>query len=225
MCGRYIVTSPLDVLRQRFGFSGDIPDYRPRYNLAPRQMAPTVTNREGRVIDMMTWGLVPAWTKELAKASRPINARAETAAVLASFRGPFRRGRVLVPATGFFEWRGAKGTKRRSPVLFQRLDGEPFAFAGLSDRWHAPDGTDLETFVILTVPPNDLVRTVHARMPAILKVEDEAAWLDPTSPPEQAGSLLSPHPAEEMEAFEVGPAVNSPAVDRPDLIIPIGPVR
>ena len=96
MCGRYVVTSPLDVLRQRFGFSGDIPDYRPRYNLAPRQTAPTVTNREGRVVVMMTWGLVPAWTKELAKAPRPINARAETAPGLASFRGPFRRGRVLV---------------------------------------------------------------------------------------------------------------------------------
>jgi putative SOS response-associated peptidase YedK len=225
MCGRYVVTSPLDVLRQRFGFSGDIPDYRPRYNLAPRQTAPTVTNREGRVVVMMTWGLVPVWTKELAKAPRPINARAETAPGLASFRGPFRRGRVLVPATGFFEWRGAKGTKGRAPVLFRRRDGEPFAFAGLSDRWRSPDGTVLETFTILTVPPNDLVGTVHDRMPAILSREDEAAWLDPMTPPERAGSLLAPHLAEEMEAFEVGLAVNSPAVDRPDLVIPTGPVR
>lgn len=225
MCGRYVVTSPLDVLRQRFGFGGEVPGYRPRYNLAPRQPAPTVVDRGGRVVVMMTWGLVPSWTRELAKAPRPINARAETAQGLASFRGPFQRGRVLVPANGFFEWRGAKGTKERTPVLFRRRDGEPFAFAGLSDCWQSPEGTVLQTFTILTVPPNDLVGTVHDRMPAILPREDEATWLDPMTPPERVRSLLAPHPAEEMEAFEVGRAVNSPASDRPDLIIPIGPVR
>jgi putative SOS response-associated peptidase YedK len=225
MCGRYVVTSPLDVLRQRFGFGGEVPGYRPRYNLAPRQPAPTIVDRKGRVVVMMTWGLVPSWTRELAKAPRPINARAETAQVLASFRGPFQRGRVLVPATGFFEWRGAKRTKGRAPVLFRRRDGEPFAFAGLSDGWKSPDGTVLQTFTILTVPPNDLVGAVHDRMPAILPREAEAAWLDPTTRPERVGSLLAPHPADEMEAFEVSPEVNSPAVDRPDLIIPTGPVR
>ena len=225
MCGRYVVTSPLDLLRQRFGFIGDAPDYRPRYNLAPRQRAPTVVDREGRLIVMMTWGLVPSWTKELAKAPRPINARAETAPGLPSFRGPFRHGRVLVPATGFFEWQGTKGTKGRAPVLFRRRDGEPFAFAGLSDRWHSPDGRVLETFTILTVPPNDLVASVHDRMPAILRSEHEASWLDPATPTERACSLLAPHPAEEMEAFEVSSAVNSPTVDRPDLIIPARPVR
>src|ERR1035437_270901 len=175
MCGRYVITSPLDVLRQRFGFIGNAPDYRPRYNLAPRQRAPTVVDREGRVVAMMTWGLVPSWTKEFATAPRPINARAETAPGLASFRGPIRNGRVLVPATGFFEWKGAKGTKGRSPFLFRRRDGEPFAFAGLSDHWRSPDGSVLETFTILTVPPNDLVKSVHDRMPAILRSEHECA--------------------------------------------------
>ena len=225
MCGRYIVTSPLDLLRQRFGFIGDAPDYRPRYNLAPRQRAPTVVDREGRLIVMMTWGLVPSWTKELAKAPRPINARAETAPGLPSFRGPFRHGRVLVPATGFFEWQGTKGTKGRAPVLFRRRDGEPFAFAGLSDRWHSPDGRVLETFTILTVPPNDLIASVHDRMPAILRSEHEASWLDPATLTAEACSLLASLPAEEMEAFEVSSAVNSPTVDRPDLIIPARPVR
>ena len=225
MCGRYVVTSPLDILRQRFGFGGEAPDYRPRYNLAPRQAAPTVAWREGPVVVMMTWGLVPSWTKELSRAIRPINARAETAPGLASFRDPFRRSRVLVPATGFFEWRGAKGTKERSPVHFRRRDGEPFAFAGLSDRWQARDGTLLQTFAILTVPPNELVEEIHDRMPAILRKEDEAAWLDPATRVQGASPLLAPYPAGEMEAFAVSREVNSPAVDRPDLVEPMGPVR
>jgi putative SOS response-associated peptidase YedK len=225
MCGRYVITSPLDFLRQRFGFGGEAPDYRPRYNLAPRQAAPTVAWREGRMVVMMAWGLVPSWTKELAKAIRPINARAETASRLASFREPFRRSRVLVPATGFFEWRGPRGTKERSPVHFRRRDGEPFAFAGLSDRWQSPDGGILQTFTILTVPPNELVGKVHDRMPAILREGDEAAWLDPVTRVEGALSLLAPYPAEEMEGFDVGREVNSPAVDRPDLVRPADPVR
>jgi putative SOS response-associated peptidase YedK len=225
VCGRYVVTSPLDVLRERFGFGGDVPGYRPRYNLAPSQPAPAVVDRDGRVAVMMTWGLVPSWAKELARSPRPINARAETARELPTFRGPFRRGRVLVPANGFFEWRGAKGTKGRVPVLFRRRDGAPFAFAGLSDGWRSPDGTVLETFAIVTVGPNELVATIHDRMPAILGREDEAVWLDPATSPERAHALLAAHPAGEMEAFEVSPAVNSPAADRPDLITPIRPVR
>ena len=225
MCGRYVVTSPLDVLRARFGFRGEAPDYRPRYNLAPRQAAPAVVEREGRNVVMMSRGLVPSWTKEIRKAARPINARAETAALLASFRAPFRRGRVLVPASGFFEWRGPKGTRQRSPVLFRRRDREPFAFAGLSDRWQPPEGGALESFAIVTVPPNELVAPVHDRMPAMLRSEDEAAWLDPATPPGRALALLLPYPAAEMEAFDVGREVNSPSVDRPDLIEPAGPVR
>jgi putative SOS response-associated peptidase YedK len=226
MCGRYVVTSPLDVLRQRFGFAGEAPDYRPRYNLAPRQTALTVARRrDGRTAVMMAWGLVPSWTKEIAKAVRPINARAETAAGLASFRVPLRASRVLVPATGFFEWRGPKGTKQRSPVLFRRKDGAPFAFAGLADRWQSPDGAPLETFAILTVPPNELVGPVHDRMPAMLRKGDEEAWLDPSTRPEGALSLLAPYPAEEMEGFDVSREVNSPAADRPDLIEPAGTVR
>ena len=132
---------------------------------------------------------------------------------------------MLVPATGFFEWRGAKGTKGRTPVLFRRRDGEPFAFAGLSDRWSSGDGAVLETFAILTVPPNELVAAVHDRMPAILGRESESAWLDPATRPEEARALLLPHPPGEMEAFDVSPAVNSPAVDRPELVLPTGPVR
>jgi putative SOS response-associated peptidase YedK len=225
MCGRYVVTSPLDVLRRRFGFSGDFPEFRPRYNLAPRQKAPVVTGGPGRPLAVMTWGLVPSWTRDLPRSPRPINARAETAAGLASFRGPFRRGRVLVPADGFLEWLGPKGARGRTPVLFVRKDGEPFPFAGLADRWRAPDGSELETFAILTVPPNDLVGRVHDRMPAILGREEEEAWLDPASPPERVQGLLRPCPADAMEAFELGPAVSSPAADRPEVIVPVRALR
>jgi putative SOS response-associated peptidase YedK len=225
MCGRYVVTSPLDVLRARFGFHGEAPDYRPRFNLAPRQAAPTVAERGGRAVVMMSWGLVPSWTKEFAKAARPINARAETASALASFRVPFRRGRVLVPATGFYEWSGPKGTRQRTPVLFRRRDGEPFAFAGLADRWRAQGGLEVETFAIVTVAPNELVGEVHDRMPAMLRKEDEAEWLDGGTATGRALALLAPYPAAEMEAFAVGREVNSPSVDRPDLIEPLPPVR
>jgi len=226
MCGRYIVTSPLDVLRQRFGFEGEAAGYRPRFNLAPRQEAPVVVDGgEGRRLRMMWWGLVPSWTKEIGKAGRPINARAETAPTLASFRSPFRSGRGLVLADGFLEWRAVTGEKRKTPVLFRRREGGPFALAGLTDRWRAPDGTELESFAILTVPPNELVAKVHDRMPAMLRPADEGAWLDRATPVERVASMLAPFPPGELEAFELGPAIGSAAADRPDLIVPVRPLR
>jgi len=225
MCGRYIVTSPLDVLRARFGFEDEGVSYRPRFNLAPRQEAPVVVDREGRRLRMMWWGLVPSWTKEIAKAARPINARAETAPTLASFRSPFRSGRGLVLADGFLEWRTVVGEKRKTPVLFRRRGGGPFALAGLTDRWRTPDGTELESFAILTVSPNELVGRVHDRMPAMLRPDDEGAWLDRATPVDRAAVMLVPSPPGEMEAFELGPAISSPATDRPDLIVPVRPLR
>ncbi len=221
MCGRYTQTAPLQDLIDRFGIEEPDFDLAPRYNLAPSQAAPVVgvnPNTPGtRTLRLMHWGLVPYHTKDAAKPI--INARAETLAQRPAFRWLLPRRRCLVPADSFFEWR--KEGRFRTPMRFKLPSGEPFAFAGLWDRWLQPDGTSLYSFTIVTTSPNSLLKPVHNRMPVMLLPEHEAKWLDPaTKDPAALTPLLKPYPAEMMDGYCVSRAVNSPVNDSPECIAP-----
>ena len=219
MCGRYTQTRKLHDLVDRFGIEEPDFDLAPRYNLAPSQDAPVVgvnpNTPDTRSLRLMRWGLVPYHAKEAAKPI--INARAETLAQRPAFRGLLPRRRCLVPADGFYEWR--REGRYRTPMRFTLGDGQPFAFAGLWDRWLHPDGTPLYSFTIVTTSPNSVLEPVHNRMPVILLPEDEAKWLDPgATDPAALSRLLKPYPAELMEGYCVSRAVNSPLNDSPECI-------
>ena len=221
MCGRYTQTAKFDDLMDRFGFEEPDFELAPRYNLAPSQDAPVVgvnpKTPDIRSLRLMRWGLVPYHAKDAAKPI--INARAETLAQRPAFRGLLPRRRCLVPADGFYEWR--REGRFRIPMRFTLKSGQPFAFAGLWDRWLQPDSTPLYSFTIVTTSPNSVLEPVHNRMPVILLPEDEAGWLDPaTTDPAALSPLLNPYPAELMEGYCVSLAVNSPVNDSPECIAP-----
>ncbi len=92
--------------------------------------------------------------------------------------------------------------------------------AGLWDTWRDAEGRETRTFTILTCAPNDLMASIHNRMPVILRPEDEDAWLDPTTQPATLQHLLAPYTASEMAAYAVSPLVNSPRNDTPDCLAP-----
>jgi putative SOS response-associated peptidase YedK len=165
------------------------------------------------------WGLVPSWAKDPAIGNRMINTRSETAVMKPAFRKPLRERRCLILADGFYEWK--REGQRKQPYYIKLRDGEPFAFAGLWDRWHSLDGQPLETCTILTTAPNELLQPIHDRMPVILPPHAYRLWLDRTmsdAPTVQA--LLTPYSAEEMTAYPVSTRVNSPANDSPERIAP-----
>jgi putative SOS response-associated peptidase YedK len=216
MCGRYYLISPAELVATRF-HAGNPPPFRPRYNLAPQQEAPVVVDGGARAFVMMRWGLVPSWSKDAAAGYRMINARAETAPEKPSFRGPFRKQRALIPADGFYEWKREGSGK--TPYALRLASGEPFAMAGLWDRWRAPDGGQLLSFTILTTSANPLVASVHDRMPVILPPEAEADWLDPKAAPDALKALMVPFPGT-MEAVPLSTAVNNPRNDGPEILRP-----
>jgi len=223
LCGRYNLTKPKDVV-ERFGFM-DWTDKRPepRFNIAPSQEILTIVQPPDgpAVVQTATWGLKPFWFKRAGKRPPPINARGETLTSSPMFRDALATGRCLIPATGFYEWR-ATGPKDRQPMHIQLADGGVFAFAGL---W-LPGKRDggLPSAAIITTTPNELMATIHTRMPAILRPEDEAAWLDPhLTDPSQAIALVKPYPAEAMHAYPVSALVNSWENEGPALIAPITP--
>ncbi len=217
MCGRYYFFTPADIVAERFRVAG-FPPFRPRFNIAPQQEAPVVVEGAARRLLTMRWGLVPFWSKDPASGYRMINARAETAPERPSFRGPFRRQRALVPADGFYEWR--REGKGKRPFALRLSSREPFAMAGLWDRWKTPDGGELLSFTILTTSANEAVSAVHDRMPVILPREAEDAWLDPTASDGALRALLVPY-AGGMETVPLSTAVNNPRNDGPELLTPV----
>lgn len=223
MCGRYTQTAKLDELIERFEFQDPGFELVPRYNLAPNQDAPVVGVRRetpgSRSLRLMRWGLVPYWARDPAIGNRMINARCETLRQRPAFKHLVARNRCLVIADGFYEW--FKDGRTRTPMLFRCKGKQPFAFAGLWDRWRQPDGKPLYSFTIITTAPNELVAQIHNRMPAMLRAEDEKRWLDRSlEDPDAVRQMLEPYPAAAMESYCVSRAVNSPFNDSPDCIAP-----
>jgi putative SOS response-associated peptidase YedK len=230
MCGRYTVTSSGDTIADLFDLA-EIPELPARYNLAPTQQAPVVRMTEPgapRSLDLLRWGLIPYWAKEAGIGNKMINARSESVAEKPSYRHSFRKKRCLVVADGFYEWK--REGKAKQPYLIRRRDRRPFAFGGLWSSWRDPQALaeegrkvePLETFTILTTGANDLIRTLHDRMPVIVEPADFALWLDPAvEDPALLVPLLGPLSPEGWETVPVSRAVNSPANDSPVCVEPL----
>ena len=141
MCGRFAFYSPAEATAALFGVA-EMPQLKPRYNIAPTQdiAAIRINAEESREVALLRWGLIPFWAKDPSIGNRMINARAETVAEKPSFRAAYRKRRCLILADGFYEWR--KESDGKTPYYISLASGEPFAFAGLWERWRAPDGSD-----------------------------------------------------------------------------------
>jgi putative SOS response-associated peptidase YedK len=214
MCGRYTLKTPVERLSEMFQFPEVIP-LKPRYNIAPSQPVAVVRRLPDdldRKLAMLRWGLIPAWAKDPAKARQPINAKSETVAELPTFRTAFRKRRCLIPADGFYEWKQEGG--RKQSVYIHMKDGEPFAIAGLWERWVGEEDEFIESCTILTTEPNDLLVQVHNRMPVILAPNDYELWLDPdVQEVTRLKLLLHPYPPDQMTYYSVNLRVNNPRND------------
>jgi putative SOS response-associated peptidase YedK len=166
--------------------------------------------------------LIPSWAKDPEIGSRLINARSETLAEKPSFRSAFRRRRCLILADGFYEWKTIPGEKSKLPMFIHLKNGKVFAFAGLWEIWSAPDGSEIRSCTIITTQPNEMMQSIHNRMPVILPINAYKDWLDPEErTPESLSQWLAPYPAGEMEAYPVSKLVNSPQNDVPECIQPM----
>jgi putative SOS response-associated peptidase YedK len=219
MCGRFAQKSPSKKIAKKFKIE-EVPPLAEHYNVAPAQSVFAVREMSGvREATFFKWGLVPRWAKDAAIGNKLINARSETVTEKPSFREAFARRRCLVPVDGFFEW-SRRGDRKR-PFYFHVSDGEPFAIAGLWERWEG-DGDPLETCTLLTTEANELLVPHHDRMPVILTPEDYEAWLDAdVRQPELLTPLLRPYPHQKMVAYAVSTLVNNPSNDDPRCVAPL----
>ena len=221
MCGRLVVTSSTKQQLAAVSATRSDPAPGPRYNLAPTQTVPAVLDCEPDAVRWIRWGLIPAWAKDASIGGKLFNARAETVAEKPAFRGPFRRQRCLVLADGFYEWAAVPGQKRRKPYFIAMKDGALFTLAGLWDRWRDPaDGHAAISCTLITTRPNDLMRTIHDRMPVILPPAMRDTWLNPKSTIEELAQCLAAYPAEAMELRAASSRVNRAGFDDPSCLEP-----
>jgi putative SOS response-associated peptidase YedK len=222
MCGRFTLTvEPADLQDNFPEFTFPV-QARPRFNIAPTQPVLVLPNDGTNKADFFVWGMIPSWTKDPAIGSRLINARAETLAEKPAFRSAYKYHRCLIFADGFFEWQAQPESKSKLPHHIRLKSGKPFAFAGLWEHWLSPDGSEVKSATIITTTPNKLMASLHNRMPVILPHHAYAQWLDPVPLfPVDLNSLLVPYPSEEMQAVPVSTLVNSPANDRPEVLVPV----
>lgn len=223
MCGRYSLFSDIRIIEERFGevtFEED--EYVPSYNIAPSQHILTVINDGSKNrLGYLKWGLIPIWAKDPKVGFKMINARSETVHEKPSFRESFKKKRCLILADSFFEWK--RSDRDKVPMLIKLKSDEPFAMAGLWETWKSSTGEPIHTCTILTTKPNELMSSIHDRMPVILKPENEQTWLDTSIQDiKQLHHLLQPFEDNRLEAFEVSTLVNSPKNNSPEVVQQVG---
>lgn len=222
MCGRFTLTSDIDLLLYRFSaiLMSDL-KYTPNYNIAPTQTILGVVKEAGNtVLKPFTWGLIPFWSKDSKIGVKMINARSETLTQKPSFRNLLPNRRCLIPANGFYEW--MKIPRAKQPYYIKPKKDKLFSFAGLWDSWSAPSGETIHSCTIITTEANDLIKPIHKRMPVILSPEQEHIWLDQNITKNALLlPLLKPFPSKLLSMYKVSPIVNSPSNNAPECIIPI----
>ena len=217
MCGRFAF-----FVKGQFGYESlqlPEPPRFERYNIAPSQeiLAIRTAPEAGRPEwVMLRWGLVPFWSKEPGGKRPLINARAEGIETKPSFRGPIRHRRCIVPASGFYEW-GRQGTGKQ-PYFVRPAVAEFFALAGIWDHWEGKQGEVIESVAIITTSANELMQSIHDRMPAILEKEDVAGWIAPATKLEKALAMLKPCSSTRMMTYTVSSLVNSTRHDGPECV-------
>lgn len=214
MCGRFTLYSSSTAIQQETGTA--IPEIQPNYNVAPTQLVLTIaSNHKQTKAGFLKWGLVPSWADDPSIGHKMINARAETVDEKPSFKKLLERRRCLVAADSFYEWK--KEGKEKQPYRITVNDESIFTFAGLWDRWEGEEET-ITSCTIITTEANDLMKDLHHRMPVIIPKSQREKWLDPDTSKEEAKAMLKPYDSQQMTAYPVSRAVNSPKNNSPDLL-------
>ena len=259
MCGRYASSSRPEDLVEEFEVdedrTGEVarsilvtpqnpPAGQPDFNMAPTKQAPVVLTRAVRgdadaapvrQLRLLTWGLVPSWSKEVKLGLRMTNARSESLLDTSSFARAAAARRCLVPADGWYEWQlsptvvDGRGKPRKQPFFIHRSDGASLAMAGLYEFWRdtsrAEDDPDawLTTYAIITTAAEPGLDRIHDRQPLVLERADWSDWLDPTQKDLSAvkAHLEFSRPGR-FDAYPVGTAVNSTRNNGELLLLPLG---
>lgn len=159
------------------------------------------------------------------------NARAERVADTPAFRAAFRETRVLVPASGYYEWESdrtpddrdetfrLRAPSARRPHWHNPSEGKPVAFAAIAAAWPEDDPDETWHCAILTTAARGPAAQLHDRMPLVVPPESTSEWLDDDAHASQLLERLVAGAGElSWTTRLVSDAVNNPRNDGPELL-------
>lgn len=220
MCGRFTLSKEETELEERFGASFEGEAVERKYNIPPTAKVPVITMDEPDRIQMMRWGLIPSWTKELPIKYNTFNARVEDILTKPSWRGLVGKKRCLILADGYYEWVVYNKTEKQ-PYRITIKNEEPFAFAGLWDEWKDAEGKAIRSCTIITLAAEGEMLDYHNRIPAILFKEEESKWLDINVAKTDVPNILKPYPFELLNVYPVSKEVGKAGNEFKELLLPI----
>ncbi|UXM93863.1 SOS response-associated peptidase [Bartonella sp. HY329] len=227
MCGRFTLLADTAKIEEQFGTI--VPIAVPQlFNIAPTQpiliikhpeaARPENSNLPPHDTSLMRWGFIPAFAKEPDKWPLTFNIRAETVHIKKSFRNALNHRRIIIPASGFFEWKKNK-TKQNEPYYITSANSSLIGFAGLAETWSGADGTEIDTAGIITTAANDDIKIIHQRMPLIISKENYQTWLDVRNyRGEDVLRMLSPLGTEKFLVRKISTKVNDVNYRSEDLL-------
>jgi putative SOS response-associated peptidase YedK len=218
MCGRYSLTKT--DLKKRFGLlDGNCP-YDESYNISPSTVNPVIIRNSPNSLVLMKWGLIPFWARDPKIGFRMINARVEDIENKPAFRKPIRSQRCLIPATGFYEWKrlNLEGIEEKVPFYIYLKKQEIFSFAGVYDVWTDAEARRIYSYAIITTSANEMMRSIHDRMPVILDMENEDRYLDKNTKLSEILEILKTSDTKKMSSYPISKLVNDPRNDTPEII-------
>jgi putative SOS response-associated peptidase YedK len=225
MCGRAKLETDVSEIKIAFRIPPEYPtpNFPPSWNVAPTDSLPIVRfdpKAGHRTLDLMRWGLVPYWAKDIKIGFSTINAMAETVDTKPVFREAFQRRRCIIPVDNFYEWKKLDA-KTKQPYAIALADRSLMPLAGLWETWRSPVNETIRSFTIVTTEPNELCGALHNRMPVVLSPDTWSVWLgeDPAEP-EQLKALLNPYQGE-MTCWPVSQRVGNVKNNDPSLIEPV----
>lgn len=174
MCGRFTIDPAAKGMRAILAALGPQAPLVKTGDVYPGDAAPVlVAATEGMAVRAMSWGF-PRWDKR----GVVFNARAETALVKPMFRTALRNHPVVIPTTGFYEWKAIPGSRKKEKYRFRQNGEEVLYLAGFAEALEVPREGVSHCFTILTTEANASMAPYHDRMPVLLAREEREAWLD-----------------------------------------------
>jgi len=206
MCGRYALFRWNPAFAALPGFPAD---QKAQWNISPTDSVLMLRGTDGeRELSRARWGLTPPWLTDLSRT--PAHARAETLAEQPMFRQAFRERRCLLPANGFYEWRG---TTRKRPFWLTPGEGSALFFAGIWEAYPVQEHTYLSVAVVTQAAASQ-------RRPLILDADGQAAWLNPETPMPTLQALLA-SPQSALRERALANLINDPKLNAPECLTPL----
>ncbi len=205
MCRRFSFKTTIEEMELQFGMQ--VPtNLRWSYNVAPTQHAYVILSDAPDRLQYITWGLIPANSRDGKNEGKLINARKEGVGVSPSFRIPIRSRRCLVLVDSFYSWR-KEGT-HETPFRIAHADGKLLTLAGVWDIWYKGDYA-VKSFSIITKSTAGNFRKINPRMPVVIQKEFRKEWLSDISL-SRVQTIMDARDAEEdFNCYEINADIQS----------------